>query len=109
MLPVGHPQELGISTGHVSLSFSAAQAHLRDTYRHRTSSLHVHRKDNLSGPGALFGLDDIIAFLTSIQVNGFQVIREFWGISCFSIFGGSRNNAVRKVLHVSLIILFNLV
>jgi hypothetical protein len=62
----------------------------------------VHRKDNPSGPGALFGFDDIIAFLTSIQVNGFQIIGGFWVISSScSIVGGSGNNAVRTVLHLS--------
>jgi hypothetical protein len=37
----------------------------------------IQRKDNPSGPGALFGFDDIIAFLSAIQVNGFQMIGGF--------------------------------
>jgi hypothetical protein len=40
MFRLEHPQELGISTGHVSLSFSAGQARRRDTYRHRTNTPH---------------------------------------------------------------------
>jgi hypothetical protein len=69
MLHVEHPQELGISTGYVSLSFSAAEAHVRDTYHHRSSNEIVeNNKDNnksITPSTKAYNLSELPAMVTA--------------------------------------------